>query len=156
MADMIDPTDVKILDFLYDGLPNTLTPFADAASVLDITEEELVSRLRALMDRGVVRRIAASLAHRKVGITSNAVCAWRVPADQVDAVGKRMAAFEEVTHCYERETTDEWPYNMYTVVHGHTDSECEEVIERIREAVGVDDFVIVYSAKEFKKQSARI
>lgn len=156
MADMIDPADAKILDFLYDGLPNTLTPFADAASALHITEEELVSRLRALMDRGVVRRIAASLAHRKVGITSNAVCAWRVPAGQVDAVGKRMAAFEEVTHCYERETTDEWPYNMYTVVHGHTDSECEGVIERIREAVGVDDFVIVYSAKEFKKQSARI
>ena len=79
-----------------------------------------------------------------------------MPADLVDAVGVRMAEFEEVTHCYERETTDEWPYNMYTVVHGRSDEECEAVIERIRQAAGVDDFVAVYSVKEFKKQSARV
>ena len=153
---MLDPIDIRLLDYLYDGLPNTVTPFADAAAELGVAEDELLSRLRALLDRGVVRRIAASVAHRKVGITSNAVCAWRVPAELVDRVGQRMAEFEEVTHCYERDTTDEWPYNMYTVVHGHTEAECEAVVERIREAVGLDDVVVVYSVKEFKKQSARI
>ena len=153
---MLDATDRRILDFLYDGLPNTLTPFADAASELGLAEDDLLSRLRALIDRGIVRRVAASLAHRKVGITSNAVCAWCVPSSQVDAIGERMAEFDEVTHCYERETTDEWPYNMYTVVHGRSDDECEAVIERVQQAVGIDDFVLVYSEKEFKKQSARI
>ncbi len=156
MASRLDLTDERILDFLYGGLPNTVTPFADAAAVLGIAEQELLHRLRQLIESGVVRRIAASLAHRKVGITSNAVCAWSVPGERVEDVGQRMAEFDEVTHCYERETTAEWPYNMYTVVHGRTDAECEAVIERIRQAVGIDDFVIAYSVKEFKKQSARI
>ena len=153
---MLDATDVRILDHLYDGLPTTATPFADAAQELDLTEDELLSRLRRLMDRRVIRRMAASVAHRKLGILSNAVCAWRVPADRVEEVGQRMAGSEDVSHCYERETTEEWPYNVYSVVHGYTDAECEAAIARIQQAVGIDDFVIVYSVREFKKQSARI
>ena len=153
---MLDATDVRILDHLYDRLPSSAVPFADAAQELGLTEDELLSRLRRLKDRGVIRRMAASVAHRKLGILSNAVCAWRVPADRVEDVGQKMAGSEEVTHCYEREVTEEWPYNVYTVVHGYTDAECEAAIERIRRAVGIDDFVIVYSVREFKKQSARI
>ena len=153
---MLDATDVRILDHLYDGLPSTATPFADAAQELGLAEDELLSRLRRLKDRGVIRRMAASVAHRKLGILSNAVCAWRVPADVVEEVGRKMASSDDVTHCYERETTEEWPYNVYTVVHGYTDAECEAVIERLQQAVGIDDFVIVYSVREFKKQSARI
>lgn len=153
---MLDATDVRILDHLYDGLPSTATPFADAAQELGLAEDELLSRLRRLKDRGVIRRMAASVAHRKLGILSNAVCAWRVPADVVEEVGRKMASSDDVTHCYEREVTEEWPYNVYTVVHGYTDAECEAVIERLQQAVGIDDFVIVYSVREFKKQSARI
>ena len=153
---MLDRTDVRILDFLYDGLPITATPFADGARELGLTEGDLLERLQRLMDRRAVRRIAASVAHRKLGILSNAVCAWRVPAERVDEVGRTMAQFDQVSHCYERETTDQWPYNMYTVLHGYTDDECEAVIERIRRAVEIDDFVIVYSVREFKKQSARV
>jgi len=153
---MIDATDVRILDHLYDGLPSTATPFADAARTLGLSEDELLSRLRALRDRGVIRRMAASVAHRKLGILSNAVCAWRVPADRVEEVGPKMASSDDVTHCYEREVTEEWPYNVYTVVHGYSDAECEAAVERIRQSVDIDDFVIVYSVREFKKQSARI
>lgn len=153
---MIDATDVRILDHLYDSLPITATPFADAAEELGLTEGEMLSRLQRLIDCRVVRRVAASVAHRKVGILSNAVCAWRVPAERVEQVGRAMASFDEVSHCYERETTHDWPYNMYTVLHGYTDEECEAVVERIRQAVGIDDFVIAYSVREFKKQSARI
>ena len=153
---MLDATDVRMLDFLYDGLPTTATPFEDAARTLGMTEGELLSRLRRLIEQRAVRRVAASVAHRKLGIVSNAVCAWRVSAERVEQVGQAMAAFTEVSHCYERETTDDWPYNVYTVLHGYTDAECEAIIDRIRERVGIDEFVVVYSEREFKKQSARI
>lgn len=153
---MLDQTDMRLLDYLYDSLPTTATPFADAAATLGVAEEELLSRLQGLIDREVIRRIAASLAHRKLGILCNAVCAWCVPDERVEEVGPTMADFSEVSHCYERETTDEWPYNMYTVVHGYTETECEAAIQRIQDRVGIDDFVIVYSVRELKKQSARI
>ena len=153
---MLDATDVRMLDFLYDGLPSTATPFEDAARTLGMTEDALLARLRRLIEQRAVRRVAASIAHRKLGILSNAVCAWRVPAERVEEVGQTMAAFAEVSHCYERETTHDWPYNVYSVLHGYTDAECEAIIDRIRQRVGIDDFVIVYSVREFKKQSARI
>ena len=153
---MLDQVDQKLLDYLYDDLPDTEAPFEEAAREIGLSEPELFARLQQLMDDHVVRRVAACVAHRKIGICSNAVCAWRVPPERVDEVGRTMASVAQVSKCYERETTSDWPYNMYSVVHGYTDDECEAMVEEIRQAVGIDDFVIAYSVREFKKQSARI
>ncbi|MFQ5976323.1 MAG: Lrp/AsnC family transcriptional regulator, partial [Candidatus Hydrothermarchaeales archaeon] len=70
--------------------------------------------------------------------------------------GKIMASFPEVTHCYERPTFDDWEHNVFTMIHGYTDEECEDVIRRIREKTGISDHVIIYSEKEFKKVGVRI
>jgi len=79
-----------------------------------------------------------------------------VPDHRVEEVGRVMAGFEEVTHCYERPRRPGWQYNMYTMIHGYTRRECEEVARRISEAVRVRDYTILFSEREFKKTGVRV
>ncbi|MFQ5861813.1 MAG: siroheme decarboxylase subunit beta [Candidatus Brocadiales bacterium] len=153
---MADGTDIKLIKHIQDGIPLTERPYRDIAKTLGLSEDEVVNRLGRLIEEKKIRRFAASVAHRKIGITSNAMTVWKVPPERVDEVGKIMAGFQEVTHCYERPTFPDWPYNVFTMIHGYTDEECERVIQAIKEKTGLEDYVILYSEKEFKKTGTRI
>lgn len=153
---MTEDLDIKLIKHMQDGIPLTKTPYKDIADGLGMTEEEVIDRLKALLENGKIRRLAASIAHRKIGINSNAMVVWKVPSDKVDECGPIMAAFEEVTHCYERPTFPGWEYNVFTMIHGYTDEECENVIESIKQKTGMDDYVMLYSEREFKKVGVRI
>ena len=153
---MADDTDIQLLKQIQDGIPLTERPYRDIGDALSISEDEVIERLKMLMEEKKIRRFAASVAHRKIGINSNAMTVWRVPPERVDEVGPIMAAFPEVTHCYERPTFADWPYNVFTMIHGYTEQQCESAIEAIKEKTGLDDYVILYSEKEFKKTGTRI
>lgn len=148
--------DIEFLKHIQNGLPLTKTPYKDIADKLGLSEEDVIDKLQRLLDEGKIRRLAASIAHRKIGIVSNAMCVWKVPENKVDETGKIMAGFEEVTHCYERPTFPGWEHNVYTMIHGYNDSECEKIIENIKEKTGINEYIILYSEKEFKKVGARI
>lgn len=148
--------DVKLIKHIQEGLPVTKTPYKDIGAALGMTEDEVIQRLKKLLEAGKIRRLAASIAHRKIGIDANAMCVWKVPRERVDEVGKIMAGFEEVTHCYERPTYPDWEYNVFTMIHGYTDAECEAVIQAIKEKTGLTENVILYSEREFKKVGVRI
>ena len=153
---MADEIDIAILKLSQDGMPLTPTPFADMAEALELTEEEVTARLGRMLERGEVRRVGASIAHHRVGITSNAMCAWRVPHERIEDVGSQIAEHPEVTHCYERPTTADWPYNIYTVIHGYQPEECERIIGLLSRETGVSDYVVLYSDKEYKKEWSRL
>jgi len=150
---MIDDLDRNIIRHLQGDLPLTTTPFAAVAGQVGIGEEELLERIRALKERGVLRRFGATLRHRRAGIKANAMVAWQVPGDRVDEVGPLMAGVREVSHCYERETTGKWKYNLFTMVHGRSRVHCREVVARIAEMTGVEDYIELFTRKEFKKTS---
>ncbi len=153
---MADQLDIKLLKHIQDGIPIVERPYRAIGEALGLSEEEVVNRIKCLLESKKVRRFAASVAHRKIGIDSNAMCVWRVPSERVEEVGKLMANFPEVTHCYERPTFPDWPYNLFTMIHGYTDEECEGVIEAMKKKTGLSDYVILYSIKEFKKIGTRI
>ncbi len=148
--------DIAFLQHVQNGLPLTKTPYKDIGNELGMSEQEVIDKMARLLDEGKIRRLAASIAHRKIGIVSNAMCVWNVPKERVDEVGEMMAAFEEVTHCYERPKFPDWDHNVYTMIHGYDESECEEVIANIKKKTGITDYMILYSEKEFKKIGARI
>lgn len=153
---MAEDQDIKLIKYMQDGIPLTKTPYKDISEGLGITEEEVIDRIKKLLENGKIRRLAASIAHRKIGINSNAMTVWKVPDERVDECGKIMASFEEVTHCYERPTFPDWEYNVFTMIHGYTDEECENVINSIKEKTGLSEYVMLYSEKEFKKVGVRI
>jgi DNA-binding Lrp family transcriptional regulator len=107
-------------------------------------------------EEGIIRRFAATIGHRALGILANALIAWRVPPEKVDEAGAIFAAAEEVTHCYERATAQDWPYNIYTMVHSRSREECLQIAERLSSRSGISDHIVLFSEKEYKKISARI
>ena len=91
-----------------------------------------------------------------LGFTANGMCVWDVPPEKIEAAGQIMSSFEDVSHCYERPRLEEWPYNMYTMIHGRSKEECQAVAEKIAQAVGISAYQLVFSEKELKKKGVRI
>ncbi len=126
-------------------------PFAKAARNLGITEDELFERMRHYEDIGVMRRFAAILRHRQIGFTANGMIVWRVPKDMISLVGEKLGAFPQVSHCYERPTYPDWPYNVFSMIHCKTHDEAREMAETIKEQIKVSEYQILFSSREFKK-----
>ncbi len=146
-----DELDVALVRAMQRDLPLEPEPFAPALRELGMSMERLRSEMERLREEGRLRRFAAVLNHRRAGFRANAMGVWRVDEGGIDEVGRRMAAFPEVTHCYRRPSFPDWPYNLFTMVHGRTRPECEEVLERMSRETGVSDREVLYSTREFKK-----
>ena len=147
----LSPLDVQLVRELQQDLLLEPRPFLPAAQRLGITEEELLGHARRMIADGVLRRFAAVLHHRRAGFKSNAMGVWRAPEDRVEELGFQMASFAAVSHCYQRPIYPDWPYNIFTMVHGHTPEECERVLSAISETTGLTDYVSLYSTREYKK-----
>ena len=80
---------------------------------LGISEDELFEKMKHYEDIGVMRRFAAILRHRQVGFTANGMIVWKVPEEKISDVGAKLGAFPQVSHCYERPTYPDWPYNVF-------------------------------------------
>ncbi|MDV0446272.1 hypothetical protein MsAg5_01010 [Methanosarcinaceae archaeon Ag5] len=152
----LDETDEKLIRLMQDGISFIHSPYLEYATALGISEEEVVARIQRLLTDRKIRRFGASVGHLVIGFTANAMCVWDVPEDRIDETGRLMASFDEVSHCYERPWSTEWPYNMYTMIHGKSAADCEAVAAKISNATGIADYKLVFSEKEFKKTGVRI
>jgi DNA-binding Lrp family transcriptional regulator len=152
---MLSDREQQVIRGLQRDFPVTARPFHDLAQELGLTEEELTAVIRRLMEQGYIRRFGATIRHRISGFQANAMAAWRVPPERLEEVGPTMAACREVTHCYERQSQEDWPYNLYTMIHGKNQAECEAIAQRLAEATGVHDYVLLFSDAELKKTTMR-
>jgi len=154
--DIMDNIDIKLLKKIQDGIPIVSEPFEHIAKRLGISETEVLNRIECMIKEGVIRRFGASIGHRAIGITANAMCTWDVPDERVEEVGAIMAGFPEVTHCYERPRYEDWKYNLFTMVHAYSRDDCEKIAKEISIATGIKDYSILFSEREFKKTGVRL
>jgi siroheme decarboxylase len=126
-------------------------PFENAAKNLQVTENVLFAKMQHYEELGVIRRFAAILRHRQVGFTANGMIVWKVPENEISNVGAKLGAFPQVSHCYERPTYPDWPYNVFSMIHCKTHDEAYEMAKTIQEQINVDDYQILFSSREFKK-----
>jgi DNA-binding Lrp family transcriptional regulator len=119
------------------------------------TEDDVLEGLRSLKERKLMRRFAAVMNHRSAGFKANAMGVWAVPEEQLETIGPQMAGFAAVSHCYKRPTYEDWPYTVFTMVHGRTGRDCEATIDAIRDETGVDEYALLWSIKEYKKVRLR-
>ncbi|VVB91920.1 putative HTH-type transcriptional regulator [uncultured archaeon] len=152
----MDEIDRLLLKSTQDGIPIVPEPFLEISKEVGIPEDEVITRLESLVKNGVIRRFGASIGHRSIGITANAMCTWNVPDERVEEVGAIMAGFPEVTHCYERPRFPGWKYNLFTMVHAYSREECEKIAREISIATGIKDYGILFSEREFKKTGVRL
>jgi DNA-binding Lrp family transcriptional regulator len=143
--------DIDIIRAVQGDLPLRAHPFADAARALGMTEEDLVDALRDLRQRGGLRRIAGILRHREAGFGANGMVVWDVPDDRIRSVGEAMAGYTAISHCYERPRYDDWPYNLFTMIHARSTEECEAFVAQLAQAHALHDHAVLYSTQEYKK-----
>lgn len=133
-------------------------PFVAIAGELGMSFDETAAMHRDFLTSGRMRRFAAVLHHRKAGFGANAMGVWAGPQDDPEALeklGETMAGFRAVSHAYQRPSYPDWPYNLFTMVHGKSEEECEQTLQAISEATGISDRHALYSTKEFKKVRVR-
>lgn len=145
----------RVIHALGGDLGGGARPFADLGRKLGLSEEEVVNMVRNLRERGLMRRFGATLRHQRSGFTANAMVAWQVPEDLVEEVGCRLAAYPEVTHCYQRRAVPGWSRNLYTMIHASSEEACLAMARSMAEQVGLTDYELLFSHEELKKTSMR-
>jgi len=149
------PVDVAVIRELQEDVPLDRQPYATMARRIGIPEDEFLAVAAQLKTQGYMRRMAAVLHHREAGFRANAMGVWVVPDDRAEDVGRVMGSFKSVSHCYLRPTYPDWPYNIFTMVHGQDAKGCQEVIDAMARATGITDYALLYSTKEYKKVRLR-
>ncbi len=148
-----DERDVAVIRAAQGPMEAVERPYDAAAAELEIGVEELLDHLRGMVDRRLLRRVAALLNHRRAGFSANGMGVWKVPEDEILETGERMAAFRGISHCYQRPTYDDWPYSIFTMAHGRSKQECDAILDSIAAECGIgpDDRATLYSSTEYKK-----
>lgn len=142
----------KIIRFLQNDVPLESHPFRVLEETDGITEAEVISAVNRWIGEKMIRKFGALVRHRELGFTGNAMVVWSVPPDRCDSVGNRLAAFREVTHCYERTPPFLGKYNLFIMIH-RRDSSFDALLQRMAEAAGSRDYLILESREELKKTS---
>ncbi len=143
--------DKKFIRELQKDLEIVDKPFLNATQKLGLTEEQVFEKLRYYENIGVMRRFAAILRHRDVGFVANGMIVWEVPDERITEVGEKLGAFPQVSHCYQRPVYKDWPYSVFSMIHCKSEDEAKNMAKEIQKEIQVDDYKILFSAREFKK-----
>jgi DNA-binding Lrp family transcriptional regulator len=147
--------DKEVIRVLQEDVPLTPRPFDLWARQVGLSYEELLERAYDLQQRKIMRRFSAVLYHRKAGFKANAMGVWKVPPDRIDEVGDIFAQYQAVSHCYQRPVYEDWPYALFSMVHGRTEEECELVLNAMAAEAGLTEWDSLYSTREYKKTRVR-
>ena len=151
----ITERDKEFVRELQKDLQVVKEPFREMAENLGITTQQLFGKAREYESIGLMRRFAAILRHRDAGFVANGMVVWHVPEDRVDDVGFKLAAYPQVSHCYRRPIYPDWQYNVFSMIHARTLDAAEKMAVEMSEMIGVSDYKILFSSREFKKERVK-
>lgn len=155
----IDATDRKIIAATQGGLPLTPSPYAEVARWLALSEAEVIARMGAMQDAGVIRRVALAPNHYALGMTANGMSVWDVDDACALTLGAQVGALDFVSHCYLRpRALPDWPYNLFAMIHGTDRAEVEAKRAIIADLLGPACRArdILYSTRILKKTGLRL
>ncbi|HEX2014455.1 MAG TPA: Lrp/AsnC family transcriptional regulator [Nitrososphaera sp.] len=147
--------DKEFIRELQKDLAVVQEPFKDLADNLCITTKELFAKAKEYESIGIMRRYAAILRHRDAGFVANGMVVWSVPEDKIDEVGFKLAAFPQVSHCYRRPVYPDWKFNLFSMVHARSLAAAEKMAVEMSETIGIKDYKILFSSREFKKERVK-
>ena len=152
-AQPYDERDIEVIRTLQGPMEAVERPYDAAAAELGLDTEGLLGHLQGMVDRKILRRVAAILFHRRAGFSANGMGVWKVPEAEIMETGGRMASFRGISHCYQRPTYEDWPYSVFTMAHGRSKEECDAILDSIATECGMgpDDRATLYSSTEYKK-----
>jgi siroheme decarboxylase len=155
----LDAIDRKLINATQSGLPLTPAPYAEVASWLGLSEGEVIARMSAMLDKGIIRRIALAPNHYALGMMANGMSVWDVDDAEAVELGAKVGALDFVSHCYLRpRALPDWPYNLFAMIHGTTRDEVERKRSDIATLLGASNRGndILYSTRILKKTGLRL
>ncbi len=153
----ISTSDRLLIKFLENGLPLVSRPYAEIAKQLNTTEDNVLERLQYLIDSGIIKRYGVVVRHKELGYTANGMVVWDIPDDQVDELGIRIGKYAYITLSYRRpRILPDWPYNLFTMVHGRNRDEVTHKVNNIIKNYGLENInhTILFSTRRFKQRGA--
>ena len=160
-TDVINPAELdrRIVMATQAGLPLDLRPYHWLAAELGVDAEIVMERLRAMLSDGRIRRIGAVPNHYRLGYSANGMSVWDVPDEDIRAIGTQVGELDIVSHCYHRpRRMPDWPYNLFAMVHGHSQAEVRDKVDQIAQLLGdkVCQHDVLFSTRILKKTGLRI
>jgi len=155
----ISTLDRKIIKQTQAGLTLNSRPFHEVAKKTGHNEDEIIERLKTMLDYGVIRRIGAVPNHFKLGFKANGMTVWDVPNEKVLELGEQIGQLDFVSHSYQRPRHQPiWNYNLFAMVHGHTREAVENKTRQIKDILGKNCHAndILYSSAILKKTGLRL
>lgn len=143
-----------LLAKLQNDLQVIARPF-DFLCSKDLAIENILRILTKLIDKGVIRRIAAVVDHHKLGFVANVLFVAKANPDRIVEAGKALARFGIVSHCYQRRSFENWPYNLFAMMHSRSMGEIQRIIDKFTQAQRIDSFELLPTAAELKKQPVK-
>jgi DNA-binding Lrp family transcriptional regulator len=151
MVYQLSDIESKMLAILQEGFPGSKTPYKDMAAKAGIETKQFLTVLKDWKQNGKLRRIGAFVNHFKVDLSCGAMVVWLVEPERVEQIGSILAGFHEVSHAYERQPADNWPYNIYTMVHAADIDQLQRVVKHMSRSCRVSNYRILMTEKELKK-----
>jgi DNA-binding Lrp family transcriptional regulator len=148
-----DLIDKEIIKFLQGNLPIVTRPYKELADRLGLTEQEILQRIEGMKKTGLIRRLSAILRHHQAGYKVYAMVVWKVDENYADNAGEIMAGFEQISHCYLRDVPEGFEYNLFTMIHTHSDEDLLSIVNEVSCKTGIKEYLIIKSVKELKKVS---
>ena len=144
-----------LIRVLQESIPLSAEPYAAIASQLGMDVAQVLAQVSDWIGSGVIRRMGAVVAHRKLGFSANGMAVFAIGDERADEVGRHLAACPQVTHCYRRSALPGWPYTMFAMIHSTDEQEVRRFVAAQAAALGLTDYDVLFSTHEYKKVSMR-
>ena len=152
---VINDFDINLIRQLQEDMTVTNEPFKVIADNLGVAQELVLQKIHHWKDIGVIRRFGARIRHQKAGFRNNAMVVFQVDMDRIDQAGESLSRYRQISHCYQRATVPQWPYNLYAMIHSTSELSLRELITEIVDKMKPSRHDVLLSVTEYKKQSVK-
>lgn len=142
---LIDDVDRKILNRIQSDFPISSRPYQSIAEDLHLSEQEVLTRLTRLKEKGIIRRIGANFVPEKLGFVST-LCAASVPDKDIETFTRVVNQYPGVTHNYERDNV----FNVWFTFIAESAAEIEKNLEDISKKTGIFNILNLPASRVFK------
>lgn len=141
----MDTIDKDLLNEIQSSFPVTSRPYLELGKRLDLSEEEVIERVKRLKEEGVIRRIGGNFNSRKLNFTST-LCAASVPKDKIEEFVSVVNSYKGVTHNYLRDND----YNIWFTFIAPSVDFIANCLEEISMKTGVKDILNLPAVRMYK------
>jgi DNA-binding Lrp family transcriptional regulator len=145
---LADQTDLAILNALQDDLPLVSRPWKAIADRLNISETDMIDRMKNLEESGIIRDISPVLESRSLGLHAATLVALHVPEERLEEIAGVISSYAEVSHNFQRDHY----YSLWFTIAAQNEEGIQRVLHEILQqtAIPVSDVLDLPTTKKIK------